>query len=264
MRSLILVMSEYSLSGRGQGHVSNFYIVDFKKFCHSKSSVDRWYTQLDCRRFVYDTYKTMKATRTRHSWVHMFTTHWPTLTLQLHNFHLFRTCRTALLRGNWQDFNWHDASRGPSAIAELLVTCQLSDSVRRWCVSVYVHVTLSIWLSVCLYAGRFSPDGRLIVSGSDDKTVKVWDRHSKDCVHTFFEHGGYVYLCICLSMCVSVCFSVCLCLHIWVSSAKVVCLLIRILPAFGWLLKWFWFQQSYPDIVYRHHPVNSPCCDGGT
>jgi len=27
----------------------------------------------------------------------------------------------ALLRGNWQDFNWHGASRGPSAIAELLV-----------------------------------------------------------------------------------------------------------------------------------------------
>ena len=25
------------------------------------------------------------------------------------------------LIGNWQDFNWHDASRGPSAIAELLV-----------------------------------------------------------------------------------------------------------------------------------------------
>jgi len=39
--------------------------------------------------------------------------------------------------------------------------------------------------------GRFSPDGRLIVSGSDDKTVKIWDRQSKECVHTFFEHGGY-------------------------------------------------------------------------
>ena len=51
----------------------------------------------------------------------MFTTHRPTLTLQLHNFDLFRTCRTALLRGNWQDFNWDDTSRGPSAIAELLV-----------------------------------------------------------------------------------------------------------------------------------------------
>ena len=35
----------------------------------------------------------------------MFTTHRPTLTLQLHNFDLFRTCRTALLRGNWQDFD---------------------------------------------------------------------------------------------------------------------------------------------------------------
>ena len=37
MRSLSLVMSECSVSGRGQGHASNFYIVDFKKFHHSKS-----------------------------------------------------------------------------------------------------------------------------------------------------------------------------------------------------------------------------------
>ena len=51
MRSLSLVMSECSLSGRGQGHVSNFYIVDFKKFRHSKSPVYRWYTQLYRRRF---------------------------------------------------------------------------------------------------------------------------------------------------------------------------------------------------------------------
>jgi len=32
MRSLSLVMSQYSLSGRGQGHVSNFYIVDLEHF----------------------------------------------------------------------------------------------------------------------------------------------------------------------------------------------------------------------------------------
>jgi len=32
MRSLILVMSECSLSGRGQGHVCNFYIVDLENF----------------------------------------------------------------------------------------------------------------------------------------------------------------------------------------------------------------------------------------
>jgi len=116
MRSLSLVMSECSLSGREQ-----FLHCGLRKFRHSKSSVDRLYTQLDRRRFVYDTYKTMEATRTRHGWVQMFTTHRLTLTLQLHNFDLLRTCRTALLDGNWQDFNWHDASRGPSAIAELLV-----------------------------------------------------------------------------------------------------------------------------------------------
>jgi len=32
MRSLSLVMSECSLSGRGQRHVNNFYIVDLEKF----------------------------------------------------------------------------------------------------------------------------------------------------------------------------------------------------------------------------------------
>ena len=32
------------------------------------------------------------------------------------------------------------------------------------------------------------------MSGSDDKTVKLWDRHSKECVHTFFEHGGLVWV----------------------------------------------------------------------
>ena len=32
MRSRSLVMSECSLSGRGQGHVSDFYIVDLENF----------------------------------------------------------------------------------------------------------------------------------------------------------------------------------------------------------------------------------------
>ena len=61
MRSLSFVMSECSLSGRGQGHVSNFYTVDLENF----ATAIRRYTG-DRRRFVYDTYKTMKATRTRH------------------------------------------------------------------------------------------------------------------------------------------------------------------------------------------------------
>ena len=71
MRSLSLVTSECSLSGRGQGHVSNFYIMDLENFATASHR---------CTRVV-----------------------------------------SALLRGNWQDFNWHDASHGPSAIAELLL-----------------------------------------------------------------------------------------------------------------------------------------------
>ena len=35
MGSLRLVMIEFSLSGRGQGHVSNFYIVDLKNFARA-------------------------------------------------------------------------------------------------------------------------------------------------------------------------------------------------------------------------------------
>ena len=116
MWRLSLVMSECSLSG----HVSNFYIVDLENFV----TTSRRYTGDIHNSTVvglFDTYNTMKATRTRHGWVHMFTTHRPTLTLQLHKFDLFRTCRTVLLRGNWQYFNWHDAFCGPSAIAVLLV-----------------------------------------------------------------------------------------------------------------------------------------------
>ena len=36
----------------------------------------------------------------------------------------------------------------------------------------------------------FSPDCRMIVSGSDDKSVRLWDRQSKECIHTFYEYGG--------------------------------------------------------------------------
>jgi len=40
MRSLSLVMSECFLNGRGQGHVSNFYIVDLENF----ATASCWYT----------------------------------------------------------------------------------------------------------------------------------------------------------------------------------------------------------------------------
>lgn len=37
---------------------------------------------------------------------------------------------------------------------------------------------------------KFSPDGRLITSCSDDKTIKVWDITSGQCVKTFNEIKG--------------------------------------------------------------------------
>ena len=40
MRSLSLVMNECSPSGRGQGHMSNFYIVDLENF----ATASRQYT----------------------------------------------------------------------------------------------------------------------------------------------------------------------------------------------------------------------------
>lgn len=42
----------------------------------------------------------------------------------------------------------------------------------------------------------FSPDGKHFVSGSSDKTVKVWDVASKQCVHTFTEHSDQVIIII--------------------------------------------------------------------
>ena len=87
MRSLSLVMSKCSLSGRGQGHINNFYIVKISP--QQVVGIHRWYPQLVRSRFVYDTYRT----RSRHGWVHMFITYCPTVTLQIHNFGLFRSCR---------------------------------------------------------------------------------------------------------------------------------------------------------------------------
>ena len=92
---LSLVMSECSLSGRVQGHVSNFCIVDLENFATASLRYTGDIHNSVRSRFVYDTYKIMEETRSHHGWVHMFITHQPTVTLQLHNFDLFRTCSTS-------------------------------------------------------------------------------------------------------------------------------------------------------------------------
>ena len=51
-------------------------------------------------------------------------------------------------------------------------------------------VSASLWCDWCPAPFRFSPDGRLIVSASDDKTVKLGDKTSREWVHAYCEHGG--------------------------------------------------------------------------
>ena len=127
MRSLSLVMSVF-LKWAWSGSREQFLHCGLRKFRHSKASVYMWYPQRDRRRFVYDTMK---------QWKPLYRV-MVECTCLLHIALLYRfnfmtsICSglvvqvvSALLRGNWQDFKWHDASLGHSAIAELLVTFSL-------------------------------------------------------------------------------------------------------------------------------------------
>jgi len=75
--------------------MSNFYIVDLENF----ATASRRYTGDIHNSSVVSLFMKFigqwKRTRSRHDIVHMFITHCPTVTLQLHYFDLFRTCRTS-------------------------------------------------------------------------------------------------------------------------------------------------------------------------
>ena len=125
MRSLSLVMSECSLSGRGQGHVRNFYIVDLENF----ATASRRYTGDIHNSTVVGLFMTPIRQWKRLERVTVECTCLLHIGSPLPSNFITSICSglvvpivSALLRDSWQDFNWHDASRGPSAIAELLVT----------------------------------------------------------------------------------------------------------------------------------------------
>ena len=121
------------------GSREQFLHCGLRKFRHSKSSVYRWYIQLDRRRFVYDTWDNGRRLGRIMVECTLSITHCLRLNLQLHTINLVRTCRiSSFCTVAWQlaSFNWHDASRGPLAIAELLVlqagcpSCRPTNSVK--------------------------------------------------------------------------------------------------------------------------------------
>ena len=59
-------MSEYSISGRGQGHVSNFYIVDLENFATvSRRDTGDIHNSSVVALFMTPIYETMRVTRLR-------------------------------------------------------------------------------------------------------------------------------------------------------------------------------------------------------
>ena len=86
---------KYSLKGAWawSGSREQFPHCGLRKFRHSKSSVYRWYTQLDRRRFVYDTWDNGSQLGRVMVECTLFMTHCLRLNLQLHTISLVRTCR---------------------------------------------------------------------------------------------------------------------------------------------------------------------------
>ena len=99
------------------GSREQFLHCGLRKFCHSKSSVYRWYTQSDCRPFVYDTWD--NGSRLSRVMVEctLFITHCLRLNLQLHTISLVRTCRiSSFCTVAWQ-------------LARLLLTRRIAQSL---------------------------------------------------------------------------------------------------------------------------------------
>ena len=113
----------------------------------------------------------------------------------------------------WQDFNWHSASRGPSAVAELLVSCHLYHHYYQHHHHCYCRCSASgerVCFTVCLraYLRNYMSD-----------------------------HCQFVCVCVCVRACVRACVCVCL-MSVVPSFPDDVAIRYAIIVMYLWFYRW--------------------------
>jgi len=71
-----------------------------------------------------------------------------------------------------------------------MVTASDDKSVKIWGVGRRKFISALLGHNNWVRCARYAPDGQLIVTCSDDKTVRLYDPNSSLCVHTFQEIKG--------------------------------------------------------------------------
>ena len=115
------------------GSREQFLHCGLRKFRHSKSSVYRWYTQLDHRRFAYDTWD--NGSRLGRVMVEctLFMTHCLRLNLQLHTISLVRTCTiSSFCTVAWQLARLLLTRRIARSLGDSWASCNDLDAAGQW------------------------------------------------------------------------------------------------------------------------------------
>jgi len=104
-----------------------FLHCGLRKFRHSKSSVYRWYVQLDRRRFVYDTWDNRSRLGRVMVECSLSITHCLRLNLQLHTIDLVRTCRiSSFCTVSWQLARFQLTRRIARSLGDSWACCFIS------------------------------------------------------------------------------------------------------------------------------------------
>ncbi len=69
---------------------------------------------------------------------------------------------------------------------------RINETVKRLVQNTISNIQTLEGHSDCVVSVAFSPDGKYIISGSDDKTIKIWDAKSGKCLRTLEGHSDWV------------------------------------------------------------------------